>query len=139
MKAPSPHSGEPWLSKASSSDQRLGHVGVRMGAHGQLAGQLPGVGQEGVGAQSYLAGLVVGGHQSPCLLGSELLPPQLGDPLWMGMLDGGFGRGGVAERVEQCRAPLTRSASQDGVDQTVTAPSPLLGQLDGIGHDRVVG
>ena len=57
----------------------------------------------------------------------------------MGVLDGGLLGRGVGQRGQQLARARARGAPQDGVDEPVPAAGAPLGELDRVGHDRVVG
>ena len=126
------------MSNGPSSTSASGMSASGWRSHRQLAGERRRIGNERVRAQRHLARLVVIGHQRARLLGPELLPPQPGDPLRVGVLDGRpLGRL-VARAVQQLGA-LARGAAQHRVDEAVPAACARLGELDRIRDDRVVG
>ena len=57
----------------------------------------------------------------------------------MGVADRRLLGGGVGESAEELLRALARGASEHGVDETVARATPALGELDGVGDDRVVG
>ena len=103
--APTPATAN--ASNGPSSTQALGQAGRRAGRHGQARRELGRVGAQRVDAQRGLGRLVAGGHQRARLVRAERVPPQLGDPLGVGVRERGLGGRGVGQRGDQ-RGRLAR-------------------------------
>ena len=118
--------------------ERLRQRGVEVRGHRQRRGQRGRVGEERVGTQGHLGGLVVARHQRARVRGPELLPPQARDPLRMGVHDGGLLGAGLGQARQQAAGPLAGGAAQHRVDQAVPCAAGGLGVVV-VREDDIVG
>ena len=112
----------------------VGQLGGAAGGDGQGARERLGVGDERVDAQRELRGPVRRREHLACLLGAELLPPEVDDPARLGVVD----RGVRGRRVAGQPRALAGRAAQHGVHQAVAATALALGlgELDALGRPR---
>ena len=92
MKRPACQSGESKASNGASSTRPSGRPGRGMRGDRELGREGGRVAAQRVGAQRGLGGLVVGGHERARGVGPERVEPERGDPLGMGVAQGGLGR-----------------------------------------------
>ena len=107
--APARQAAESCASNGPSSTSASGSTGSAWVTTGSSPASV-GVGEQRVDAQRHLARLVVVGHQRAGL-GAQLLTPQSGDPLGMGVLDSRLRGCGIAQPGEQCGDPRARLAA----------------------------
>ncbi len=107
-----------------------------MRRHGQARRQLGGVRAQRVDAHGCLGRQVVRGHQRARRIRAQLFPPELRDPLRVGVAQRGLRRRGIPERRDQLRR-LAGAAPQHRVDEPPAAGRCVLDQLDRLIDRRV--